>query len=146
MRGRSRGLTLVEVLIALVLLGLVSAFSVPSIVSSMRINADNRVRVQAVAAADAWLDRFRAKTLDFTFFSVPRSYNYGHDYGADTTFIAAGDPNPAALNAEWQTYKFQVSTSQFSSDPLIWRVEVVTFYHKVGGGEASFALDTLVKQ
>lgn len=41
---RSRGLTLVEVLIALLVLGLVAGAFTTTVVSSLRMNSDDRIR------------------------------------------------------------------------------------------------------
>ena len=141
-----RGLTIIEVLIALAIFGIITAATVPVLITTMRSNSDNRVRAQAVAAADVWLDRFRAKSLDFSHFSGGTTYPYGYDYGADPTFVAAADPDPGALNAEWQRYKFDVGTSAFSTDPLVWRVELRTYYHTSNGSEAGFDVATLIEQ
>lgn len=141
-----RGLTIIEVLIAIAILGIVTAATVPLLVSTMRSNADNRVRAQAVAATEVWLDRFRAKTLDFDAFEAPVTYDFGYDYGADSTFVAAGDPDPDALNAEWQPFSFTVRAVEHTSEPLLWRIEVATRYHRVGGSEAGFDVATIVEQ
>ncbi len=143
---RSHGLTLVEVLIALLVLGLVAGAFTSTVVSSLRMNSDDRIRARAIAAAETWLDRFRAKSLDFNAFTTARSYPYGYDYAGDPTFVAAGDPNPAVLNQEWGPFRFTVQTRRFSDSPLVWTVTVTTFYRKTGGGEASFVLSTLVQQ
>lgn len=143
---RSRGLTLVEVLIALLVLGLVVGAFTTTVVSSLRINSDDRIRARAIAAAETWLDRFRAKSLDFNAFTTAQSYPYGYDYANDPTFVAAGDPNPEVLNQEWGPFRFTVQTRSFSTSPQVWTVTVTTFYRKTGGGEASFVLSTLVYQ
>lgn len=141
-----RGLTLIETLIALAVLGLITGAFTFSVVSSMRSNNDDRIRQRALAAAESWLDRFRAKSLDFNAFTTPRTFDYGYNYAADSTFVAAGDPDPSVLNQEWGGFKFTVSTRTFSSSPLVWTVTVTTYYRKTGGGEASFVLSTLVNQ
>lgn len=144
-RGRG-GLTIIEVLIALAIFAIVTAATVPVLITTMRSNSDNRVRAQAVAAADVWLDRFRAKSLNFSHFSGLVSYPFEYDYGADPIFVAAADPDPEALNREWQSYKFDVNTSTFSTDPLVWRVELRTYYRTSNGSEANFDVATLIEQ
>lgn len=141
-----KGLTLVETLLALAILGLITGTFTFSVVSSMRNNSDNRTRQQALAAAESWLDRFRAKSLDFAAFTTPKTYDYGYNYAGDSTFVAAGDPDPSVLNQEWSAFKFIVCTRTFSTSPLVWTVTVTTQYRKTGGGEASFVLSTLVNQ
>lgn len=145
-RDSVRGLTLVEVLIALLIISIVLAASVPIIISSMQSSADNRIRAQAVAATEVWLDRFRAKSLDFSTFSGGVSYPYDYDFGADPIFVAAADPNPAALNAEWQPFTFTVRTTTFAADPLIWRVDVSTTYRRTNQAEGTFDVSTLIDQ
>lgn len=140
------GLTLVEVLIALAIVGIVTAATVPLLITSMRSTADNRIRAQAVAATEVWLDRFRSKSLDFGTFSGAVTYPYDYDYGADPTFVAAGDPDPAALNAEWQDYSFTVEAQTFTTDPLLWRVIVETRYLRTTGQEASLNVATIIEQ
>lgn len=145
---RRRGLTLLETLIALSVLGLVVVAFTFSVVSSMRSNSDDRIRQRALAAAESWLDRFRAKSLDFNAFTTVKDYPYGYNYAGDSSFVAAGDPDPAVLNQEWGSFRFRVRTQVFSEDPLVWTVTVQTFYRRIGGGsgEASFVLSTLVAQ
>lgn len=143
---RGRGLTLIETLIALAVLGLITGAFTFSLVSSMRNNTDGRIRQRALAAAESWLDRFRAKSLDFNAFTTARTFDYGYNYAGDSTFVAAGDPDPSVLNQEWGSFKFTVSTRTFSSSPLVWTVTVTTYYRKTGGGEASLVLSTLVNQ
>lgn len=140
------GVTLIEVLIALTIIAIVTGATVPMMITSMRSSADNRVRAQAVAATEVWLDRFRAKSLDFGTFSATVSYPYGYDYGADPTFVAAGDPDPAALNAEWQPYSFTVETQTFTTSPLLWRVIVETRYQGTAGQEGALNVTTIIEQ
>ncbi len=142
----ARGLTLVEILIALLILSFIGGVIATALISNIRLNADGRIREQAIAAANTWIDRFKAKTLDFSKFSSGKTYDYGYDYANDSTFVAAGDPNPTALNDEWSKFKFYVKTSQFVSKPVIWRVRVVTYYRRAGGGEGHFAVETLIRQ
>lgn len=141
-----KGLTLIETLVALAVLGLITGAFTLSVVSSMRSNSDDRVRQRALAAAESWLDRFRAKSLDFNAFTTPRTFDYGYNYAADSTFVAAGDPDPSVLNQEWGSFKFTVVTRAFSTDPLVWTVTVTTYYRRTGGGEGNFVLSTLINQ
>lgn len=55
-----RGLTLVEVLIAIVVIGVLLAGVIPSFVSNLKINTESEVRSQAVTAAQTILDALRA--------------------------------------------------------------------------------------
>ncbi|WP_135256341.1 type IV pilus modification PilV family protein [Thermus caldilimi] len=143
---RAHGITLVEVLVALAVLGLVVGAFTSTVVSSLRMNSDDRIRTRAIAAAEVWLDRFRAKSLDFTAFTGGREYSYGYDYAGDSTFVAAGDPDPSVLNQEWGPFRFRVQARSFSSSPQVWTVTVTTWYRKTGGGESSFVLSTLINQ
>lgn len=143
---RIRGMTLIEVLVALVVLGLVAGAFTTTVVSSLRMNTDDRVRARAIAAAETWLDRFRAKSLDFGAFTTPRSFPYGYDYASDPTFVAAGDPDPRILNQEWGAFRFTVQATPFATSPQVWTVTVTTWYRKTGGGEANFVLSTLISQ
>lgn len=59
-RDDRRGLTLVEVLIAVAILGILLGGLIPAFVSNMRINTDSEVRSQAVTAAQSVLDALRA--------------------------------------------------------------------------------------
>ena len=140
------GLTIVEVLIALVIVGVVTAATVPILISTIRNSSDNRVRAQAVAATEAWLDRFRSKSLDFAHFQGEMTYPYGYDFGADPVFVAAADPDPAALNAEWEDYSFSVTTEVFASSPLLWRVIVETRYESAFGQEGTLDVSTIIEQ
>ena len=127
------GFSLIEVLIALVIVSIVSFAAVTTMVSSIRHNAENRVRTQAAAATEAWLERFRSRSLPFNYFTTTRTYDYGYDYSSDPIFSATNDPNLSEILEEWSKYKFQVSTQVFQSSPLVWRVAVTGFYKKAGG-------------
>lgn len=141
-----KGLTIVEVLIAIVIVGVVTAATVPILISTVRSSADNRVRAQAVAATEAWLDRFRSKSLDFAHFQSQVTYPYGYDFGADPVFVAAADPDPVALNAEWEDYSFSVTTEVFATSPLLWRVVVETRYESKFGQEGTLDVATIIEQ
>ncbi len=143
---RAQGLTLVEILIALLILSFIGGVIATALISNIRLNADGRTREQAIAAASTWIDRFKAKTLDFGHFTGGVTYDYGYAYSTDSTFVAAGDPDPAALDREWGPFKFVVTTEKVVENPAIWRVRVVTYYRRAGGGEGSFAVETLIKQ
>jgi prepilin-type N-terminal cleavage/methylation domain-containing protein len=146
---RNNGFTIAEVLIALAVLTVVSLASLGPMLTSIRANSDNRTRAQAVIAANVWLDRFRAKTLDFNNFTTAKTYGYNYDYSSDTEFSAAIDPNLAALNTELQAFKFSVQTTAFASTSTspIWKVTVVTTYKsRTQGGESNFTLSTLTQQ
>ena len=136
--NRRRGLTLIEILVALAVLSLIGGVVATALIANMRLNTEGRVREQALAATQTWLDRFRAKTLDFTAFESGASYDYGYDY--------AGDPNPAILNSEWGPFKFEVKTERYMEAPLIWRVRVTTYFRRPGGGEGRYQVETLIAQ
>ncbi len=143
---RTRGFTLIEILIALLILSFIGGVIATALISNIRLNADGRIRGQAVAAASTWIDRFKAKTLDFNRFVAGTTYDYGYRYSSDSTFVAAGDPDPTALDREWSPFKFVVQTTKIVEDPVIWRVRVVTYYRRAGGGEGHFTIETLVRQ
>lgn len=142
----TKGLTLIEVLIAIVIVSLVAGITASFFISSMRNNADNRIREQALVATQSWLDRFRAKSLNFGYFQDAKTYDYGYNYASDSNLVDPSDPNKAQLNTQWQPFKFTVETTPIYTDPLIWRVDVKTYYHSQNGREASLEFDTLVSQ
>ena len=144
--NRRRGLTLIEILVALAVLSLIGGVVATALIANMRLNTEGRVREQALAATQTWLDRFRAKTLDFTAFESGASYDYGYDYASDPTFVAAGDPNPAILNSEWGPFRFEVKTERYMDAPLIWRVRVTTYFRRPGGSEGRYQVETLIAQ
>jgi prepilin-type N-terminal cleavage/methylation domain-containing protein len=143
---RHAGLTIIEVLVALVVVAISVAAVTPVMVGSMRANADSRAREQAITATNGWLDRFRAKTLDFSAFTSALTFDFGHDYASDDIFVAAGDPNAEVLNDEWSQNRYIVTTSSYSSDPQVWLVRVMTVYSGTGGGEAQYVTETLIAQ
>ena len=140
-----KGFSLIEVLIALVVVTVVSFAAVTTMVSSMRHNADNRVRTQAVAAAEAMMDRMRSRSLPFNYFTTQRTYGYGYNYSSDPVFAASGDPNLTEIAQEWSRFKFEVRTQLYSNNPIVWRVYVTTHY-KERGGEGRVELVSLVRQ
>jgi len=141
-----RAFTLIEVLIAILLISVVSGVVATSLVSNIRLNAEGRVREQAITAAHSWIERFKAKTLDFSAFQSGNTYDYHYRYSSDSTFVAAGDPDPTALDEEWGNFKFHVQTWQLNTNPLIWRVKITTYYRKPGGGEGHFSVETAIRQ
>lgn len=59
-RSSSRaGLSLVEAIIAIAIVGILLAGVVPAFVSNLRINTDSEIRTGAVAAAQTVVDQFR---------------------------------------------------------------------------------------
>jgi prepilin-type N-terminal cleavage/methylation domain-containing protein len=146
---RTNGFTITEVLIALGILTVVSLASLGPMITSIRANGDNRIRAQAVIAANIWLDRFRGKTLDFTTFQTTKSYGYNYDYSNDTQYSVSTDPNRAQTNTELQAFKYTITTTPFTSTSStpIWKVAVVTTYKSSSqGGESNFTLSTLTQQ
>lgn len=143
-RRRSGGFGLVELVVAVGILAVVLAVLAPVLVSSLQVNTSSRVREQAIAATNGWIDRFRGGALDFTRFVDGTTYPPGYDYGNDPTFVAAGDPDPASLNAELGTFGYRVATTRISANPLLWRVRVSTSYQQLGQGGATIDVETLV--
>jgi len=139
----SRAFSLMEVILALLIIAIISFAVSTTMLSGSRSNANNRERMRAVAAAEAWLDRFRSYSLPFNAFVSGRSYNYGYDYTADPVITASGDPNIAEITKEWGSYKFYVQTYQYSSNPVLWRISVTVYYKKKGGGEENIQLVTI---
>ena len=146
-----KGLSIIEVMFALTLVAVILAATSPGLLGAMKSNGDSRAIAQAVSAAETWHDRFRANTLDFNSFTNSLVFDYGHDYSTDDIFDYAGTPNQQALNDEWQDYKFEVQTTQVTTQPVIWRVRVKTFYkRKLGNNssnnqkEGSFEISTLI--
>ncbi len=143
---KRRGFTLVEVLVAILLLALVGGAVASVLVSNVRLDADGRIRERALNATSSWIERFKAKTLSFSYFQNGRTYPYGYHYSNDSAFVAAGDPNPAALDREWGDFKFNVDTDLYNSQPRIWRVKIQTTYKAPGGKEKHFEVQTLIRQ
>lgn len=143
---RHAGFTIIEVLVALVVVAISVAAVTPVMIGSMRANADSRAREQAITATNGWLDRFRAKTLDFDSFTSALTFDFGYDYAEDPTFVAAGDPNPNVLNEEWSQNRYIVAASSYSSDPKVWLVRITTTYTETGGDEAEYVTETLIAQ
>lgn len=145
-RRTRAGMTLLEVVISVGILGMMLAVLVPAITSSLQMNATDRVRETAISATNGWLDRFRAKTLSFAAFEGGRDFPRGYDYAADAAFVAAGDPDPETLNTEWSAHAYTVRTTQVMASPLVWRVAITTRYQPVGAEGQEFHVETLVKQ
>ena len=145
-RSKTKGFSLIEVLAALAIFGIVSAAAYTVMISSMQHNSDNRVRTQALASTDTWLDRFRAKSLAFSYFTSKQSYGYGYDYSADSIISNAADPNKGQINGEWQPFKFEVQTVSFLTNPAIWQVNIRAYYKEAGGEEGHVDISTLVQQ
>jgi len=139
----SRAFSLLEVILALFIIAIISFAISTTMISGSRSNANNRERTRAVAAAEAWLDRFRSYSLPFNAFANGRDYDYGYNYTSDPVITASGDPNIAEITKEWSDYKFHVQTTQFSNNPVLWRISVIVTYKKKGGGEENIQLVTI---
>lgn len=139
----SRAFSLMEVILALFIIAIISFAVSTTMLSGSRSNANNRERMRAVAAAEAWLDRFRSYSLPFNAYVNGRDYDYGYDYANDPVITASGDPNIAEVASEWGDFKFHVQTYQYSSAPVLWRIEVTAYYKKKGGGEEHIKLVTI---
>jgi len=140
---KSRGFSLMEVIMALFIIAIISFAVSTTMLSGSRSNANNRERTRAVAAAEAWIERFRSYSLPFNAFTGGLDYDYGYDYTSDSIITASGDPNIAEITKEWGDFRFHVQTTQFSSDPVLWRIEVTAYYKKKGGGEEDIRLVTI---
>jgi prepilin-type N-terminal cleavage/methylation domain-containing protein len=142
----SRAFSLLEVVMALLIIAIVSLAVSTTLISGSRSNANNRERARAAAAAEAWLDRFRSYSLPFNAFVGGRDYDYGYDYTRDPIITASGDPNIAEITSEWGDFKFHVETYQFSSNPVLWRIKVTAYYkykREKGGNEERVELVTI---
>lgn len=134
MRGRTHGLGIIEVLIALSLLGILMAFAVPSLIGSITGDAASRVRGQALAATEVWLDRYRSGqepvligapcTSGVRAFSC--TYAAGRNYGADSVPSHVSDA--AKLNAQMAPFSFVISGAliQSGASGQLWSVRVQT--------------------
>lgn len=145
-RRHTRGLTLVEVVCALALLGIVSAAVVRTFGSSLTGDAASRERVRVVAAGNGWLERFRARTFDFEAFERGVEFERGYSYATDERFVVAGAPYPEVLDAEWGGFGYRVETERYLARPLVWRVTVEVRYRQPAGEEATYVLQTLIRQ
>ena len=143
---RRDGLTLVEVMVALVMISIICMISGAFFIDSIQTDADSRNRIQAIAASEGWLDRFRAKSLDFTYFATKQSYPYNYDYASDAQITNASDINKQQVNTEWQAYEFDVQANLYRSDPVIWRIDLTTTYRRAGSEEGNVKVSTLVRQ
>lgn len=141
--NNSKAFSLIEVILALFIIAIISFAVSTTMLSGTRSNSNNRERARAVAAAEAWLDRFRSYSLPFNAFVGGRDYDYGYDYASDPVITASGDPNIAEVTKEWSDFKFHVQTYQYSSSPVLWRIAVTVYYKKKGGGEEDIQLVTI---
>ena len=143
MNAGRQGFSLIEVLIALVILAIVGGVVTVSLISSMRLNSEGRVREQAINATSSWIDRFQAKALSFSAFEDGKTYDYGYDYASDPTFSSISSDTSFE---EWQRFKFHVDTDRYLTSPLIWRVTITTYFKRPGGREGHFDVQTLIQQ
>lgn len=144
-KSKEKGFSLPEVLVALVVLGVITLAVMLVSLSSIRSNAKSRASIGAVAAAESWLDRFRAQSLDFYAFddATPKVYDYKYNYANDAIFSVVNTTNSELINNDWQNYKFEIITSQFSTAPITWIVSITATY-RIAGDEHSVVLKTLI--
>ncbi|WP_045233909.1 prepilin-type N-terminal cleavage/methylation domain-containing protein [Deinococcus pimensis] len=140
---RAPGLTLVEVLVAIAVVGVIVAVVSPLLITSMSGNASSRERTRAIGAAETWLDRYRALREPFpTTGSATYTYGYGFDFATDG--VSAHSTDAAALNTQMQKYRSVIDVTRVSTgtSAVLWEIRANVWFRQ--GGEQHVELSTRV--
>ncbi len=142
---RACGLTIVEVLIAMVLLMVIMAAIMPLFPSAIVSNKNSRMRSQATAVAETWLDRYRNKQEplaaagslcsettdpDSSQPVVTCSYPADHDYGADSATIPSHN---AGMNGQMAPFSTVITATKLraGASSAQWLVQVKVSWQQV---------------
>ena len=145
---RSAGLTLVEVLVALLIVVLLGVITAALVLPSLTSDQNARQRTLALRAAETWLDRFRAAQeprLATTSCAVSGSvltctYPYGYSYPASEY-----PTHTPQLAATMSPFRHVVTATRLAggtgTNVSEWSVSAQVFW-KQGGSERSTTLST----
>lgn len=145
MKRATRGFSIVEVLIALAVTGIVIGVAVPSVISSLQNNETAKRRSQAYAIAETWMERYRSgKETIFPAFAMGGpcagaatnyscTYDINHNYASDTN-IPSHTNDAASLNAQMQNFKtvIQVQLVSTGGNSQLWQIQALTTYNFAG--------------
>ncbi|WP_019584638.1 prepilin-type N-terminal cleavage/methylation domain-containing protein [Deinococcus apachensis] len=138
---RQDGLTITEVLVAIVIVLVIVASVMPLLTASMLSNSKSRTRSQALTAAETWLDRYRSgrEPLDTVAGVCTKSatkvvtctYDYKRDYTKDTA-IASHVADGATLNTQFVPFKSTIVATPISSgmNATVWALSVTVAWQQ----------------
>ncbi|GEM47000.1 type IV pilus modification PilV family protein [Deinococcus cellulosilyticus] len=148
MRKSQMGLTIVEVLLSIVIFGIIVAIFAPLFLGSTGTNKQSRVRTQALAAAEIWMDRYRQQLepLDATGSvctesgtTVTCNYPYNNNFASDG--VASHATDASTLSTQLGPYRHMIKLTQLQTGTSseLWQIET-TVYWKQAGKEYNVAL------
>ncbi|GGL01381.1 type IV pilus modification PilV family protein [Deinococcus radiotolerans] len=132
--NRDAGLTIVEILVAIVIVGVITAAVMPLLTSSMRSNSSARTRTQAVSAAETWMERYRdgrepLKSVGSCTENIsgvvtctyPLNFNYAND-----TAVPTHTADGASMNSQFQPFKSVLVATPISEgiNVTLWELKV----------------------
>lgn len=145
MRRRAEGMTIIEVLIALAMIGIVTSVVSMTLTSSIQSNGQSRQRSSSVAAAETWLDRYRSlkEPLAATgsgcagTTTITCTYPKGHNFSADSD-VASHVADGAGMNAQLGNFNTTIILTQVgsSTSSILWQVQATVAPNTSGGQRA----------
>lgn len=142
-RAGTQGMTIIEVLVAIAIIGIITIVVSTTLASSIQSNGQSRQRSSSVAAAQSWLDRYRtlkeplAATASGCSGSatITCTYPRGHNYGADAD-VPSHVADGAAMNAQLAGFDTTVVLTRIgsSTSSTLWQVQT-TVRPNSGGGQ-----------
>ncbi|GGS00575.1 type II secretion system protein [Deinococcus sedimenti] len=132
--NRDSGLTIVEILVAIVIVGVITVAVMPLLTTSMTSNSSSRTRTQAVSAAETWMERYRdgrepvqavgsctEGSTDVITCTYPKDFNYAND-----TAITSHAADGASMNTQFQPFKTVLVATPVSSgvNITLWELKV----------------------
>lgn len=135
---RAEGLTITEVLVAMLLV-LVMATSVsPLLTATMSNNSSSRSRSSALNAAETWVERYRSAQepldtvgpcVEDATGKVRCTYGYGHDFSRDAG-ISSHVADAVNLNSQFERFRTVLEATPVSagSNLSLWELKVQVFW------------------
>ncbi|GGN36734.1 type II secretion system protein [Deinococcus daejeonensis] len=132
--NRDPGLTIVEILVAIVIVGVITVAVMPLLTTSMTSNSSSRTRTQAVSAAETWMERYRdgreplktvGNCVEDASDVVTCTYPLNFDYVADSA-VTSHAADGASMNTQFQPFKSVLVATPVSSGVNInlWELKV----------------------
>ncbi|WP_221090493.1 hypothetical protein [Deinococcus aquaedulcis] len=135
---RAEGLTITEVLVAMLLV-LVMATSVsPMLTATMSNNSSSRTRSSALSAAETWIERYRSgqepldtvgPCVEVPTGKVTCTYAYDHSFSGDTG-IPSHVSDAANLKGQFERFRSVLEATPVSSGSnlSLWELKVQVFW------------------
>lgn len=132
----TKGLTLVEVLISLGVLGIIMVAAASGIVNSSQVSRENRINAQAAQYAQAVLERYRILWADAS--------NYNSNTNPTLTDLDSVIKTPLSLNVTITKYALNADGTVSAANPPPLRKVVIEVRQGSASGKLRARLETQI--